>query len=56
MSCPTGGISAATARDHLALSGVACVGGSRLTPSDAIRSGDRDRITGLAREVVRLEG
>ena len=35
---------------------VAWVGGSRLTPPDAIRIGDRGRITRLAQEAVRLTG
>jgi 2-dehydro-3-deoxyphosphogluconate aldolase/(4S)-4-hydroxy-2-oxoglutarate aldolase len=47
--CPTGGIGAATAADFLALPNVACVGGSWLTPSDAIASRDWGRITALAR-------
>jgi len=46
--CPTGGISAATAADYLALANVACVGGSWLTPRDAVQSGDWPRITALA--------
>ncbi|MEO6972319.1 MAG: bifunctional 4-hydroxy-2-oxoglutarate aldolase/2-dehydro-3-deoxy-phosphogluconate aldolase [Rhodoferax sp.] len=52
--CPTGGISAATARDFLALPNVACVGGSWLTPADAVATGDWERITALARETVTL--
>ena len=34
--CPTGGITAANAREFLALSNVACVGGSWLAPADAM--------------------
>ncbi len=52
--CPTGGVSAATAPDFLALPNVACVGGSWLTPKDAIRAGDWARITALAREASQL--
>lgn len=52
--CPTGGITAATAPDFLALPNVACIGGSWLTPTDAIRDGDWPRITALAREASRL--
>lgn len=52
--CPTGGINAATAADYLALSNVACVGGSWLTPSDAIAAGDWARITRLASETAAL--
>ncbi|MGH3648512.1 MAG: bifunctional 4-hydroxy-2-oxoglutarate aldolase/2-dehydro-3-deoxy-phosphogluconate aldolase, partial [Micromonosporaceae bacterium] len=43
--CPTGGISPANAPDYLALPNVGCVGGSWLTPADAIAAGDWDRIT-----------
>jgi 2-dehydro-3-deoxyphosphogluconate aldolase/(4S)-4-hydroxy-2-oxoglutarate aldolase len=46
--CPTGGISADTAADWLALPNVGCVGGSWLTPADAVRAGDWDRIAALA--------
>ena len=52
--CPTGGIAAATAADFLALPNVACVGGSWLTPQDAIAAGDWGRITALARETAGL--
>ena len=52
--CPTGGIAAATAADFLALPNVACVGGSWLTPPDAITAGDWGRITALARETAGL--
>lgn len=48
--CPTGGIGAANAKDYLALPNVVCVGGSWVTPADAIESGDWARIEGLARE------
>lgn len=54
--CPTGGITAANAAEFLALSNVVCVGGSWLTPADAIASGDWERITLLAREAVALRG
>ncbi len=47
--CPTGGISAASAPQYLALPNVRCVGGSWLTPLDAVRAGDWARITQLAR-------
>lgn len=52
--CPTGGITAITAPEYLALANVACVGGSWLMPPDAIRSRDWPRITALAREASRL--
>ncbi|MDY7578072.1 bifunctional 4-hydroxy-2-oxoglutarate aldolase/2-dehydro-3-deoxy-phosphogluconate aldolase [Herbaspirillum sp. RTI4] len=48
MFCPTGGISLATAPQFLACKNVACVGGSWLTPADALQSGDWARITALA--------
>lgn len=47
--CPTGGISAETAAQFLALPNVVCVGGSWLTPADAVAAGDWARITALAR-------
>ena len=49
MFCPTGGISQDTASQFLALKNVACVGGSWLTPKDAILAGNWDRITELAK-------
>jgi 2-dehydro-3-deoxyphosphogluconate aldolase/(4S)-4-hydroxy-2-oxoglutarate aldolase len=48
MFCPTGGISQETAPQFLACKNVACVGGSWLTPKDAIQAGDWGRITALA--------
>lgn len=47
--CPTGGISQETAPQFLALKNVACVGGSWLTPKDAIQAGNWARITELAK-------
>jgi 2-dehydro-3-deoxyphosphogluconate aldolase / (4S)-4-hydroxy-2-oxoglutarate aldolase len=52
--CPTGGVSAATAADFLALPNVACVGGSWLTPPDAVAAGAWERITTLALDAARL--
>ena len=46
--CPTGGISLASAPDYLNLPTVACVGGSWLTPADAVAAKDWGRITELA--------
>jgi 2-dehydro-3-deoxyphosphogluconate aldolase/(4S)-4-hydroxy-2-oxoglutarate aldolase len=46
--CPTGGITETTAAQFLACKNVACVGGSWLTPKDAILAGDWARITALA--------
>lgn len=48
--CPTGGITAETAPEFLALPNVACVGGSWLTPGAALATGDWDAITALARQ------
>ena len=47
--CPTGGISQETASQFLACKNVACVGGSWLTPKDAIAAGNWDRITEIAK-------
>ncbi|WP_395693106.1 bifunctional 4-hydroxy-2-oxoglutarate aldolase/2-dehydro-3-deoxy-phosphogluconate aldolase [Nocardioides sp.] len=52
--CPTGGVTAATAPAYLALPNVGCVGGSWLTPADAVASGDWDRIATLAAEAAAL--
>ena len=52
--CPTGGITAATAPSYLALPNVGCVGGSWLTPADALAAGDWDRVATLAREAAAL--
>ena len=52
--CPTGGVSTANAADFLALSNVACVGGSWLVPADALAQGDWSRITQLAAQSLRL--
>ena len=52
--CPTGGITAANAAEFLALPNVVCVGGSWLTPADALARGDWAHITALAREACQL--
>ncbi len=52
--CPTGGIRPATAPAYLALPNVGCVGGTWLTPADAVASGDWDRISALAAEAAAL--
>ena len=52
--CPTGGVSAINAVDFLALDNVVCVGGSWLTPADALAQGDWERITALARAATQL--
>jgi 2-dehydro-3-deoxyphosphogluconate aldolase/(4S)-4-hydroxy-2-oxoglutarate aldolase len=51
--CPTGGISAATAPDWLALDPVLCVGGSWVVPAGPL---DPARIETLAREAAALKG
>lgn len=52
--CPTGGITAETAPDYLALPNVACVGGSWLTPKAALAAGDWEAVTALVRQAVAL--
>ena len=52
--CPTGGVSPSNAAEFLALPNVACVGGSWLTPADAVAQGDWARIEALAREASQL--
>jgi|SRR5918993_1136793 2-dehydro-3-deoxyphosphogluconate aldolase/(4S)-4-hydroxy-2-oxoglutarate aldolase len=52
--CPTGGIDPAKAERYLALPNVVCVGGSWLAPRDAVRQGDWNRITELARATLIL--
>lgn len=52
--CPTGGVSLENAPDYLALPNVICVGGSWVAPADAVRDGDWDRITALAKQAAAL--
>ncbi|CAB4686820.1 MAG: bifunctional 4-hydroxy-2-oxoglutarate aldolase/2-dehydro-3-deoxy-phosphogluconate aldolase [Actinobacteria bacterium] len=47
--CPTGGITAGSAAAYLALPNVACVGGSWLTPKDAVARGAWHEIEAAAR-------
>ncbi len=54
--CPTGGITEASAPSYLALKNVACVGGSWVTPADALASGDWGRIERLAGHAAHLGG
>lgn len=51
---PTGGISAENLPEFLALPSVIACGGSWLTPADAIRQGNFDAITRLAREAITI--
>jgi 2-dehydro-3-deoxyphosphogluconate aldolase/(4S)-4-hydroxy-2-oxoglutarate aldolase len=46
--CPTGGITPANMPGYLANSNVGCVGGSWLTPADAVHRGDWEQISTLA--------
>jgi 2-dehydro-3-deoxyphosphogluconate aldolase/(4S)-4-hydroxy-2-oxoglutarate aldolase len=50
--CPTGGITAQSARDYLALPNVGCVGGSWLTPAAAVGAKDWAVVESLAREAA----
>lgn len=52
--CPTGGIRMETAPDYLALPNVGCVGGTWLTPADALASGNWARVEKLAAEAAAL--
>jgi 2-dehydro-3-deoxyphosphogluconate aldolase/(4S)-4-hydroxy-2-oxoglutarate aldolase len=52
--CPTGGVSPENAAGFLACKNVACVGGSWLTPREALHSRDWARITSLASAASRL--
>ena len=52
--CPTGGITLGSAPSYLALDNVGCVGGSWITPPDALAAGDWDRVTRLAAEASAL--
>lgn len=54
--CPTGGITADTAPQYLALPNVAVVGGSWLTPADSVKKGEWAKITQLAAAAQALRG
>lgn len=47
--CPTGGVSPSNLTDYLTLPNVGCVGGSWLTPADAVERHDWTTISDLAR-------
>ncbi|WAK01317.1 bifunctional 4-hydroxy-2-oxoglutarate aldolase/2-dehydro-3-deoxy-phosphogluconate aldolase [Methylobacter sp. YRD-M1] len=53
--CPTGGISLKNATDYLALSNVACVGGSWMAPADLVDKEDWDEIKRRATEAAALK-
>lgn len=52
--CPTGGIDARNAAAYLALSNVACVGGSWIAPAESMAAKDWPRIEALARQTASL--
>lgn len=52
--CPTGGINADSALDYLHLDNVLCVGGSWVTPGDAVKDKDWERISKLAAAASQL--
>lgn len=52
--CPTGGITAATAPDWLALANVPCVGGSWVAPQADIAGGEFDAIAARAKTAAAL--
>jgi 2-dehydro-3-deoxyphosphogluconate aldolase/(4S)-4-hydroxy-2-oxoglutarate aldolase len=53
--CPTGGIGADTAPSYLALSNVACIGGSWVAPGDAVAAGDWQKVERLAAAAASLK-
>ena len=53
--CPTGGIDLARANEYLGLPNVLAVGGSWLTPNDALAARDWNRITELAKVASQLK-
>jgi 2-dehydro-3-deoxyphosphogluconate aldolase/(4S)-4-hydroxy-2-oxoglutarate aldolase len=50
--CPTGGINLKNVRDYLALSNVACCGGSWLVPNEAVANKNWAEITKLSNEAL----
>ena len=52
--CPTGGVSMTNAAEFLALPNVVCVGGSWLTPAQALAEGDWQQVTALALQASQL--
>ncbi|MCI2284090.1 bifunctional 4-hydroxy-2-oxoglutarate aldolase/2-dehydro-3-deoxy-phosphogluconate aldolase [Colwellia sp. MSW7] len=50
--CPTGGINLKNIRDYLALSNVACCGGSWLVPNSAVENKNWSEITKLSNEAL----
>ncbi|WP_243374510.1 bifunctional 4-hydroxy-2-oxoglutarate aldolase/2-dehydro-3-deoxy-phosphogluconate aldolase [Microvirga solisilvae] len=52
--CPTGGIDRASAGSYLSLPNVACVGGTWVTPAEAMRNADLAQIERLAADAASL--
>ena len=52
--CPTGGININNVRDYLALSNVACCGGSWLVPNNVVESKNWAEITKLSKEALQI--
>ena len=52
--CPTGGVSPNNAADYLALSNVACVGGSWMAPASLVDAEDWDEIKRLTIEAISI--
>jgi 2-dehydro-3-deoxyphosphogluconate aldolase / (4S)-4-hydroxy-2-oxoglutarate aldolase len=53
--CPTGGINLSNAREYLALTNVACIGGSWMAPRDLVEAQAWDEIEALARGAAALK-
>jgi len=53
--CPTGGVNPKNAPEYLALSNVACVGGSWMAPADLVDTGNWSEITRRASEAAALK-
>lgn len=53
--CPTGGVNPKNAPEYLALSNVACVGGSWMAPADLVDAGNWAEITRRAAEAAALK-
>lgn len=54
--CPTGGITQESAPSYLGLPNVGCVGGTWLTPADAVAAGDWDQVVRRASAAAALGG
>lgn len=54
--CATGGIGPGNARDYLSLGSVRAVGGSWLTPADAVAAQDWSRVTALSAAAAAMRG